>query len=163
MLYTLSKYTVSLFGVGFLKPASGTWGTLATVPIAYLIAVQFSPFALILASFIAFIIGWIATAIYEKHSKKHDASEVVIDEMAGMFLTLALIPVDIELYVIGFFVFRFFDIIKPFPARTIDRQKTPFSVMLDDVIAGIYSMIVVWILWQTDSISHIIDSISHII
>lgn len=159
MLYTLSKYTVSLCGVGFLKPASGTWGTLATMPIAYMLAVQFSPLSLFFASFVVFMVGWIATAIYEKHNKKHDAGEVVIDEMAGMFLTLVLIPVDMVLYGVAFFVFRFFDIVKPFPIRTIDRQKTPFSVMLDDVVAGIYSMVVIWAVWQSDIITQVIQGI----
>ena len=153
MIHTLAKYTVSLGGIGFLKPASGTWGTLTTLPIAYVIATLFSPIWLLVASAIVFFIGWIATTVYEKNTTRHDASEVVIDEMAGMFLTLAIIPVDMTLYVVAFFVFRFFDIVKVFPANVIDRQKTPFSVMMDDIFAGIYAMVVVWVIWQYDLIN----------
>ncbi len=148
MINTVAKLTVSLGGIGFLKPASGTWGSLATLPVAYVIASTLSPVWLIFVSVIVFIIGWSATAIYEKASKKHDASEVVIDEMAGMLLTLAIIPTDITLYAIAFIAFRFFDIVKIFPANFIDRQKTPFSVMLDDIVAGVYAMITVWAIWQ---------------
>ncbi len=155
VVHFVAKYIVSLGGIGFIKPASGTWGTLATMPIAYGIATVLSPIWLVCASFLAFFVGWIATTIYEKHTHTHDASEVVIDEMAGIFLTLAIIPVDIILYGIAFFVFRFFDIVKIFPANVIDKQKTPFSVMLDDIFAAIYAMIAVWFIWQYGGIEWI--------
>ena len=150
MINTLAKYIVSLGGVGFLRPFSGTWGTLATMPVAYLLAYNFSPSSLIIFSIPIFLIGWYFTAIYEKHSDKHDASEVVIDEMAGTFVTLAFIPVDLIYYTIAFFMFRAFDIIKPYPIGAIDRQKTPFSVMFDDMVAGLFAGLVMWVIvWQT--------------
>ena len=142
----IAKYIVSLGGVGFLKPASGTWGTLVSMPIAYFLASCFSPSSLILFSIPVFLIGWYFTAIYEKHSDKHDASEVVIDEMAGTFVTLAFIPVDLVYYTIAFFMFRIWDIVKPYPIRAIDRQKTPFSVMFDDMVAGLGAGICMWII-----------------
>ncbi|MGB1361488.1 MAG: phosphatidylglycerophosphatase A, partial [Alphaproteobacteria bacterium] len=96
--------------------------------------------------FIVFLIGWYFTYLYENQSQKHDASEVVIDEMAGVFITLAFVPVDIWYYVIGFLMFRIFDVLKPYPVYMIDRQKTPFSVMFDDVVAGFMAGLVMWVL-----------------
>lgn len=141
-----SKYIVSLGKIGFIKPASGTWGTLASMPVAFLIAYIYSPLSLVIASFIILIIGWYFTNIYEKINNKHDASEIVIDEMAGVFITLSFIPVDVWYYIAGFFIFRFFDILKPYPINIIDNQKTAFSVMLDDLIAGLYAGITLWVL-----------------
>lgn len=144
----LSKYIVSLGKVGFIKPASGTWGTLASMPVAFLIAYIYSPSSLIIASFITLIVGWYFTNIYEKTNNKHDANEVVIDEMAGLFITLSFIPVNVWYYIAGFLIFRFFDIFKPYPINLIDEQKTAFSVMFDDIIAGLYAGITLWIiLW----------------
>jgi len=133
-----SKYIVSLGKIGFIKPASGTWGTLASMPVAFLIAYIYSPLSLVIASFIILIIGWYFTNIYEKINHKHDASEIVIDEMAGVFITLSFIPVNVWYYIAGFFIFRFINI--------IDNQKTAFSVMFDDLIAGLYAGITLWIL-----------------
>ena len=66
----LSKYIVSLGKVGFMKPASGTWGTLASMPVAFLIAYIYSPLSLVIASFITLIVGWYFTNIYEKTNNK---------------------------------------------------------------------------------------------
>lgn len=145
---TLAKYIVSLGGVGFIRPASATWGTLASMPIAYSIATMLSPLWLVGASAIIFLLGWWATTVYESQTQKHDASEIVIDETAGICITLAVVPVDVTLYAIGFLLFRFFDIAKIYPANHIDAQKTPFSVMFDDVIAGFYAMVCLWGIWQ---------------
>ncbi|MGB1361293.1 MAG: phosphatidylglycerophosphatase A, partial [Alphaproteobacteria bacterium] len=68
MIEKTTKLVVSLGGAGFLKPASGTWGTLASMPIAWIIASCFSPSVLIIASFIVFLIGWYFTYLYENQS-----------------------------------------------------------------------------------------------
>ena len=68
--------------------------------------------------------------------------------MAGLFITLSFIPVDVWYYIAGFLIFRFFDIFKPYPINLIDEQKTAFSVMFDDIIAGLYAGMTLWIiLW----------------
>jgi phosphatidylglycerophosphatase A len=76
----------------------------------------------------------------------HDPPAIVIDEVVGQWLTLALMPVDPVVYVLGFLLFRVFDVLKPWPANAIDRSVTGgFGVMLDDVVAGIYAGAVLWV------------------
>jgi phosphatidylglycerophosphatase A len=76
----------------------------------------------------------------------HDPSEVTIDEVAGMWITLMFLPKAILLAFAAFFVFRFFDIIKPFPARKFDTMHGGFGIMMDDVVAGIYAHVTVRLL-----------------
>lgn len=109
-------------------------------PVAYLIAVIF------------FCIGAvIISEIYEKHFKTHDASEVVIDEVAGMLVALAFLPFTWQVALVGFLLFRFFDILKPFPIRQLDQKVSGgFGVVIDDLVAGLFVNIIlqaVFILW----------------
>ncbi len=135
------RFTVTLFLAGEVKYAPGTVGSFVSTVVAYFCALYFGQSALVIISLILFFIGWLGTYIYERQMGKHDPSEIVIDEACGMFLCLAVVPVEIGWYALGFVIFRFFDIVKIYPANIVDRQKTPFSVMFDDVIAGGYSII----------------------
>ena len=72
----------------------------------------------------------------------HDPAEVTIDEVVGMWISLVLLPKKILIVITAFFAFRFFDIIKPFPARKFDNMNGGFGIMMDDVIAGIYANII---------------------
>ena len=137
-------HIVTWGGAGYLKPASGTWGTLAGMPFAFIIAYLTSPIMLIPFATLIFFIGWWATYKYEYATGKHDASEIVIDEVCGVFIALSVVPLELSYYIAGFFIFRIFDIWKPFPIRNIDALKTPFSVMYDDVVAGIFSAMTLW-------------------
>ena len=136
------------FGSGLIKPAPGTWGSLAAIPpaIAIMHFAGFWPFviALIILTPIAF---W-ATASYEKASNSHDAKEIVIDEVIGQWI--ALLPVfylsalNWPLIVLAFVLFRIFDILKPWPICHFDRNvKGANGVMLDDIVAGIFASIIV--------------------
>ena len=136
------------FGVGYLPKAPGTWGSLAALPFAWLIAVQAGSIGLIVASLLVFTIGIWSSNVFINLSGHQDPSAVVIDEVAGMWMTLALIPPDITLYAIGFVLFRIVDIFKPWPAGWADRTvKGGFGVMLDDVLAALYSTAVVFALF----------------
>jgi len=88
-----------------------------------------------------FGLGIKASSIMEKRYG-HDPAEVTIDEVAGMWITLFLLPKKIFVVLAAFFVFRFFDIIKPFPARKFDTMHGGFGIMMDDVVSGIYANIV---------------------
>ena len=134
---------ISWGGSGYMKPASGTWGTLAGMPFAFILAYLTSPIMLIVFSAILFFVGWYATYKYEQATNKHDASEIVIDEVCGVFITLSVVPLELSYYILGFLSFRLFDIWKPYPIRNIDKLKTPFSVMYDDVLAGIFGAITI--------------------
>ncbi|NNF25233.1 MAG: phosphatidylglycerophosphatase A [Rhodobacteraceae bacterium] len=145
----------TFFYVGYMRPASGTWGSAAAIPVAYLIHVAGGYPLLIAATLAVFFAGWWATAAHIGQSDNHDPSEVVIDEVAGQWV--ALIPVSVGLgmagvdpwtfpwpgWVSAFFLFRLFDIWKPGPAGWADRRNDPLGVMLDDIFAGIFAGICV--------------------
>ena len=88
---------------------------------------------------------WSATEA-ERHFGGIDPGQVVIDEVIGMLITLAFIPVGLAGAVVGFFVFRVLDIVKPWPARRLERLPGGMGIVFDDVMAGIYGNIVMWVL-----------------
>jgi len=128
------------FGSGYLPKAPGTWGSLAALPFAWGIVSLSGSVGLIAASLLVFVIGIWAANVYMELTGGEDPGPVVIDEVAGMWLTLAFVPPDLGLYVIGFVLFRIADIFKPWPAGWADRNvKGGLGVMLDDVLAALYS------------------------
>ena len=134
------------FGVGLMGVASGSWGSLAALPFAVAIAWVAGPLALLPAAAVTFFTGiWASNHIGRSGEK--DSSSIVIDEVAGQWLTLAVVAVDWRYYVIGFFLFRLTDIVKPWPASWADR-KVPggLGVMLDDIFAGLYAALALWAL-----------------
>ncbi len=133
------------FGAGLVPKAAGTVGSLATLPFAWVIDRYAGMGGLLLFALISFIIGWWATHIYMQHGKVHDPNEVVIDEVAGQALLLAFLPHTLAAYVIGFFLFRLFDIVKPWPVCIADRQmESAFGVMLDDILAALYPVLILY-------------------
>ena len=144
----MSKIIATFFGVGLLKPAPGTWGSLAALPIFWLIFNLFGLYGIIASTAAIFYFGWKATEAFSESSGTHDASEIVIDEVLGQFI--ALWPVAIGAWMNGasitvlwpgwvsaFVLFRVFDIWKPGFIRSIDQRSTAMSVMLDDLFAGV--------------------------
>ena len=133
------------FGSGFLPVVPGTWASLAALPFAALLVWLGGPLLVLLASAVLFLLGMWAADAYMEAIGVHDPPAIVIDEVVGQWLTLALLPIDPVLYALGFLLFRIFDVLKPWPANFIDRAVTGgFGVMLDDVVAAIYAGAVVW-------------------
>ena len=130
----------SWFGAGRLPVAPGTWGSLAALPFAWVIAWLFGPRALLLAALALFLIGWWAAGRVARISAVADPGSVVVDEVVGQWLTLVVAPRLLIAYVAGFLLFRLFDIVKPWPARWIDRNVGGgLGIMGDDVVAGFYA------------------------
>ena len=128
----------TVFGIGRIRPAPGTWGSLAALPLPLLVPDGFDPLYLLIAAAGAFLIGCWAANRYQTLSGKHDASEVVIDEVCGQWIALSLVALTPLSVLAGFILFRLFDILKPWPIRLADRNVSGgFGVMLDDVLAGI--------------------------
>lgn len=126
------------FGCGKIPVASGTWGSLGALPFAYAIHSNFGGQILMMASLVAFLVGIAATKIYmTARNTPHDPREIVIDEVAGQWLLLSVLPCTLLAYAIGFIAFRLFDIFKPWPISILD-EKVPgaFGVMIDDLAAG---------------------------
>lgn len=133
------------FGSGRIAFASGTWGSLAALPFAVAISWWLGQWALVPASLAAFALGVWASGHFSRRMGVQDPSAIVIDEVAGQWLTLAFVPLDPVLVLVGFLLFRIADIIKPFPANWADsRLHGGLGVMLDDMIAGLYAGIVLW-------------------
>jgi phosphatidylglycerophosphatase A len=128
------------FGAGLLPFMPGTWGSLAALPFAWIIAWLFGARALLLAAAVLFVIGWWAAAQVTRASGVEDAGSIVVDEVAGQWLALVVTPPDLVAYALGFVLFRLFDIAKPWPARWADETLGGgFGVMADDVVAGFYA------------------------
>lgn len=136
------------FGSGLAPIASGTFGTLAALPFAWLIQSYTGNSGLFIASIIIFFVGWWASNEYMKHyPEKHDPKQIVIDEVAGIWLLLHVMPLTWDGYLAGFALFRFFDVIKPWPISVADRKvKGGFGVMFDDILAAIFPLIIVVII-----------------
>ena len=136
------------FGAGLFPMAPGTAGSLAALPFAYLISHYLGIVGLGVAIAIVFTIGIWAAHHYSKRTASHDAGPIVIDEVAGQWLALLLVPADIVLYAIGFALFRLTDIVKPWPIGWADRKvKGGFGVMFDDLLAGGLAAIILWNIW----------------
>ncbi|HEV2186049.1 MAG TPA: phosphatidylglycerophosphatase A [Stellaceae bacterium] len=132
------------FGIGLLPGAPGTWASLAGLPCAWLIHGTGGAPALAVATAAAFLIGWWAAARVTATTRASDPGWVVIDEIAGQWLVLLAAPQRLWLYVAAFIAFRVFDIWKPFPVSWCDRNiKGGCGIMLDDVVAALYALILV--------------------
>jgi phosphatidylglycerophosphatase A len=133
------------FGAGLLPVAPGTWGSLAALPFGWAIATLFGPPALLIAAAIVFCVGWWAAAQVGRASGVADQGSIVIDEVAGQWLTLAVVPPSAAAYVLGFLLFRLFDITKPWPVSAAERSiPGGLGVMADDIVAGIYAAILLY-------------------
>lgn len=124
-------------GVGWFPIAPGTAGSAVGVAI-YLVTRGWSAPAQIALLLAITLIGWWAAGVAEAELKKEDPGPVVIDEVAGQLVTLLLTGVAWKGAIVGFFVFRVLDIIKPFPARRFERLHGGLGIMADDVMAGVY-------------------------
>ncbi|MAM60173.1 phosphatidylglycerophosphatase A [Maritimibacter sp. UBA3975] len=159
----MSRLFATFFFVGYLRPASGTWGSLAALPFIWAlheIGQRFvplelgGPLLLAVALVVTYFGGLAATRIITSEGGDHDPSEIVIDEVVGQ--GIAILPVSIGAagvgadmlalwpgWVVGFLAFRLFDIWKPWLVGRVDRRNDPVGVMLDDVIAGVFAALTV--------------------
>ncbi|MBF9047351.1 phosphatidylglycerophosphatase A [Rhodobacterales bacterium LSUCC0031] len=153
----MMRAIATLGPIGHLRPAPGTWGSLAAIPLAWGLH-QLGGFALVFAATLAVTgLGWWAVTKATRDSAEKDPSEIIIDEVVGQWI--ALWPVSLGAQMAGadfwalwpgvltaFIAFRLFDILKPGPVGWADRQEGPFGVMADDVIAGWLAAMVVAVL-----------------
>ena len=157
----MDKYFVTIFCIGYIKFAPGTLGSICGVLTFFYLYNFFSvnpKYLFFLISFI-FILGWYFVYTYIQKNKIHDPSEIIIDEFLGQLISLTpllylrnfKLNLDhfIELLIFAFLLFRFFDIIKPWPINIIDRSRSSLSILMDDVVAGLFSAIIlfIYLLW----------------
>ena len=133
-----SHLLATFFGIGLLKPAPGTWGSLAAVILWYFVDFLHPYASIIVPAFI--LCSWLVCIKADQDSESNDNSFIVIDEVAGMLVALSFIAHEAILYFFAFLLFRLFDILKPFPINIVDKKiKNSFGVIFDDLLAGIYS------------------------
>lgn len=148
----IARMIATVGGVGYLKPAPGTWGSAAALPLAWLLH-QIGGFPLLACTCVLLMAaGWWATQVMTAGQDNHDPSEIVIDEVVGQWIALAPLSyaastrgIDILAmwpgWVGAFVLFRLFDIWKPWLVGYADRRDDALGVMLDDVIAGVFAAI----------------------
>lgn len=134
---------IATFGyVGFFPIAPGTAGSLAALALYALVRWAGTPAVELVTIIAVFAIGtWAATGT-ERTLARKDPGPVVIDEVLGMLITLAFLPLSLWGIAAGFLIFRLFDVIKPFPAGRLEHLPAGLGIMADDAMAGLYAHLV---------------------
>lgn len=137
----------TFFGVGRMKKAPGTWGTVAAIPLVLGLN-YLGPFFAMGFALLMLPVAIASAETYEKEKGTHDSKEIVIDEVLGFMITMTWLPITWSSYAAGFFLFRFLDILKPFPVGYIDKKvRGGLGVVADDVAAGILANIVLQVIY----------------
>ncbi|MDJ0993931.1 MAG: phosphatidylglycerophosphatase A [Dinoroseobacter sp.] len=150
----MTRLLATFFGVGLLKPAPGTWGSLAALPAFWIVHVLGGFPLVVVATLIVFAVGVWVTRAETAGKEDHDPSEIVIDEVAGQWIALWPVSLGAQMagadvlalypgWIAAFVFFRLFDIWKPGPVGWADRRHDAIGVMLDDVIAGVLAAVCV--------------------
>ena len=148
----MSAAIATIFGIGYLRPAPGTWGSLVALILAILLLETFGIVEFLFALLLICLIGWWATSDYLKQSETKDPSEVIIDELIGQWIAALPIAVAVFYYnldsfdlwpgwISSFLFFRLFDILKPSLIGWADKKNGVLGVMLDDIFAGVAAAI----------------------
>jgi phosphatidylglycerophosphatase A len=134
------------FYIGNIPFAPGTFGSILGLALCFVLAGLKLPLAIIFTVLFIIVAVWIANGA-EKVLKKNDPGCIVIDEIAGMAVTLVGLPFNLTTALIGFMIFRILDILKPFPIRSLDKRVSGgVGIVLDDVVAGIFANLLVRII-----------------
>jgi phosphatidylglycerophosphatase A len=139
-----AKLFATFFGTGLLRPGPGSWGSAATVLLWWLlsrgIALNWQPVVAALLATAAILAGIPAATHMARATGLKDPQFVVIDEVAGQLVTLIAVPVSWKSMLLGFILFRGFDIVKPPPLRQLEHLPEGIGIVLDDVGAGLYAL-----------------------
>lgn len=140
---TLARFIALGFGSGKMPVAPGTFGTVVGVLLFWVLG-GLPVYLYILLCFIFLLIGIWASQVYSDFLGVHDHGSIVWDEVVGYMIGMIAMPVEWSWMLVGFLLFRLFDIWKPYPIRLLDEKvEGGLGIMLDDVLAGIYTLIVV--------------------
>jgi len=151
MIKTFNSLFVTMLGLGKIKFIPGTFGSLATIIILYNLfhIMNISPNIILITLIIIFIYSFYAVSSHIENSENKDPSEIIIDEFLGQSIPIYLYEIShgmkkdsneaIIYYILFFILFRYFDIMKPFPVSFFDKNfKNSFGVIMDDICAGFY-------------------------
>ena len=151
MIKTFNSLFVTMLGLGKIKFMPGTFGSIATTIILYYLlhTLNISPNIILMGLIIIFVYSFYAVSSYIENSKNKDPGEIIIDEFLGQSIPIYLYEIShgtskdseeaIIYYSLFFILFRYFDIVKPFPVSFFDKNfKNSFGVIMDDICAGFY-------------------------
>jgi len=139
----------TFFYLGYLPLIPGTFGSLAGVFLFYCLKGNLA--AQLIMTVILLFLGFLFCGEAEKIFKQKDSRHIVIDEVAGMLLSLLFIPADTKIIILAFFLFRLFDTLKPYPAWSLQKLPSGAGVMSDDIVAGIYTNLVLQLILRFTS------------
>jgi phosphatidylglycerophosphatase A len=139
---TLAYLVATAANVGRIPFIPGTFGTLAAVPLVYLLARAHHPVVFLAALAAVTVAGVWAAGVVEKQEERTDPTLVVVDEVAGFLVTMAFLPATPWLLLGGFLLFRVLDILKPPPAGWAEKFPGGFGIMADDLIVGVYANLI---------------------
>lgn len=134
----------SFFGVGYLRPFPATWASLVSGNLLYFFWPSLDMVQKVISILIILFLGTVVCENVQKKTSVQDPSYLVIDEVLGMMIATVLLAQMWWQWLIAFFFFRIFDILKPWPASYFDRQKGGLHIMMDDVIAALYTALMVF-------------------
>ena len=140
MFKSLVRIISTFFYTGYFPLIPGTAGSLAGILVYFL--VKNNPLVYILTLVTLLVLGFLASEEAEKLMGKKDPPCVVIDEVCGMLLGLLFVAYNIKLVIIAFFIFRVLDTLKPYPIGRLERLKGSLGMMMDDIVAGLYTNII---------------------
>jgi phosphatidylglycerophosphatase A len=145
-----AKLTATFFGAGLMKPGPGTWGSAATVFLWWLVTrfvgPTYQPGVAVVLAGLAIGVGIPAATLIARATGLKDPQFVVIDEVAGQLITFIAVAVTWKSLLVGFILFRGFDMLKPPPVRQLERLPEGYGIVIDDVGAGLYALAIMQLL-----------------
>ncbi len=147
LLKNMTEIMATFFYLGKSPKAPGTVGTLGAIPLVFLFNMQ-GPYFYMIMSFILVGLSIFVSQLHEYYFETHDSGEIVIDEVVGFLVAMAWIPTTPQALIAAFVLFRFFDILKPFPISYIDRVVGGgVGVVADDLLAGIVTNVILQVIY----------------
>ena len=146
MRIKISEWIATCFKVGYLPLAPGTWGSIFAILVWWVLLKDLDLLIFGIVIILFFFIGIIVSNIIIDQNGDNDPSHIIIDELVGQWLALWILPDGYFYIIVVFILFRFFDIIKPWPIRFMEQLPKGLGVMCDDLTAGLITLILIQII-----------------
>ena len=147
LLFLASSYYCTCFNIGNIKYMPGTLGSIIGLVLGIIIKLFFSIKFYIILFFLLIIIAFLAINYYQRKMGKYDRSEIIIDEIIGQQIPLIIFDISYINIFLSFILFRFFDILKMFPANYVDKNfSNSLGIIFDDIIAGFQATLIIFLI-----------------
>lgn len=139
MKVDLIKISSTFFGIGYLPFCPGTWASLVSLGLYFLLRRYLLIYICVTVAI--FVLGLLICKKAEQRFNKKDSSFIVIDEVVAALILFLFVPRDILLLILAFFIFRAIDVLKPYPIKKIENLSGSWSIMADDLLASLYTIV----------------------